>query len=194
MELRTREADPRSPGSYTRREAIRRAALLGGTMVWAAPTLQQVGMRAAAAVSPPPPPPPPPSNFYGISFVAFVFKCGSTYHKAKYDAETGAWEDVESKNNDKGLANCAQIDRWTDAIPLPSPYNAPPGKSAIGADPVVVDGEAYEVTFTLPSGCTFEDGSAVVKGGAAGGDDDGCSYPQVHDSQTFTFTARAKSS
>lgn len=184
--------EPHTPGSYSRREAIRRAAVLGGTMVWAAPAIQQVGMRAAAAVSPPPPP-PPPSNFYGISFVAFVFKCGSTYYKAKYDAEAGSWEDVESRNNDKGLANCAQIDRWTEASPLPSPYNAPPGKGPIDASPVVVDGEVYEVTFTMPTGCSFRDGSAVVKGGASTGDDNGCSYPQVQDSQTFTFTARAKS-
>lgn len=195
MDLPTEAGGPSSAGQHTRRDVIRRAAILSGTAVWAAPAMQQVGMRAAAAVSPPPPAPPPPSppsEFYGISFVAFVFRCGSTLYKAKYDAERGQWEDVESGDNTKGLATCDQIDKWAEAAPLPSPYDAPPGKGAIDASPVTVGGEVFEVTFTLPASCTFSDGSVAVKGGPDVGGDNGCSYPQVQDGRAFTFVARAK--
>ena len=164
-------------GSMNRREALRRALIVGGTMTVAAPAVQAVTAASAyAQVS------PPPGPMHAISFVAFTFVCNGTYYKAKWEAETGQWEQLGAGPN--GLANCGQIDHWSTATPVTGPpYNQTPmGPIQITTTPHPDDpSEIGTATITLPAGCTFDDGSAAVKGGPVG-----CSNPLVS-GQSVTF-------
>lgn len=46
--------DVESEVGMTRRDLLRRSAIVGGALLWAAPTIQTVGMKAAAAYGPSP--------------------------------------------------------------------------------------------------------------------------------------------
>lgn len=68
---RTSPSDPHaeavSPGTIDRREAIRRAAIVGGAAVWAVPIVQAVAVRSTHAVSPPPDPRPPSGDSINVA-------------------------------------------------------------------------------------------------------------------------------
>lgn len=49
---------PEASSGLSRREALRRGAILGGALVWSAPAIQTIGMRGAYAVTPAPGPCP----------------------------------------------------------------------------------------------------------------------------------------
>jgi hypothetical protein len=152
-----------------RRELLRRGAALGAAMAVATPAVQALGRASAfAQASPvsPPPPPPPPSSFTGISYVGLVFTCGGVLYRAKWEYGQG-WDNVVTLGGPwEGLPQCPAPTGWDTATGVPGPnYNAPPNKSAIAVAPNVINGELYSVTFTLPSSCTFQDGSGVAKGG-----------------------------
>ena len=51
--------DERAVGALTRRQALKRGAVVGGALVWAAPAMQAVSMTVADAASGPTPPPGP---------------------------------------------------------------------------------------------------------------------------------------
>ena len=70
------------PGSdgLTRRELLRKGAILGGALAWSIPTIQTIGMSPALAA---------PTSF-AISYVAFVLQCGDEYFRAKYEVG-GGW-------------------------------------------------------------------------------------------------------
>lgn len=78
---------------FTRRDMLKRGAVVGSAAVWMSPALQIIGVgrhAAQAASAPPPPPPPPPSGGTGkgISFVAFRFVCGGTTYFVKLEGGT----------------------------------------------------------------------------------------------------------
>lgn len=59
------ELDTPISSGMTRRDALRRGAILGGAAVWTAPAVQTIGVRAAFgqdAIGTPPPTEPPPGN------------------------------------------------------------------------------------------------------------------------------------
>ena len=71
----------------TRRDLLRRGAVLGGAVVWATPVVQTLGMGRAFAQSASPPPGP------AISYIAMVISCGTDGHThfIKYEIG-GTWE------------------------------------------------------------------------------------------------------
>lgn len=157
----------------SRRDAMRRVALVGGAAVWAAPAVQRLGMVAAHAVSPPPsppptsppppPPPPPPTptptptpGKIAISYVGLVFTCDGQLYRAKWE---GSWVDVSSLGQFDSLPGCPAPSGWTSAAAYANPGGT------IQVSPTYDDGELLQVSFTLPEGCAFADGSGVAKGG-----------------------------
>lgn len=140
-----------------RRDALRRVAVVGGAAVWAAPAVQRMGMLSAHAVSPPPSPPPPtsppPTGFTGVSYIGLVFVCNGTTYRAKWQAE-GGWNDVGGAS----LPQCPEPSGWSTAPVYPN-------VGAIGVSTTYIEGELYQVTFTLPPTCTSSTGSGVAKGG-----------------------------
>lgn len=173
-------------GGLTRRDALRRAAVIGGAVAYTAPAVQRLGMLSAHAVSPPPPPPPPPppSTFTGVSYVGLVFTCDGQQYRAKWE-EGGGWGDADGSN----LPGCPAPGGWSSAPAYPSP-------AAIGVSTNYVDGELFSVTFTLPGApgtCHFESGAGVAKGGNPGNEQSGgfCVSGAVDptDDRRITFTA-----
>lgn len=67
------------PEGLSRRSLMKRGAIVGGALVWAAPMVQTIARPAFAATSPPPTP-------GGISFVALIINCGGTTYRIKFDA------------------------------------------------------------------------------------------------------------
>lgn len=162
--------------TLSRREAMRRMAVIGGATAWAAPAVLRVGMTPALAVSPVPPPPPPTvppppppvGTFTGISYVGLIFTCSGVTWRAKWETDGTKWIDVTSVGGTwEGLPQCPAPAGWDTATGLPGPdFNAVPNKpGVIQVSPTYVNGELYSVQFTLPDSCTFQDGSGVAKGG-----------------------------
>ncbi len=54
LEPKKRSIDVESEIGMSRRDLLRRSAIVGGALLWAAPTIQTVGMKAAAAYGPSP--------------------------------------------------------------------------------------------------------------------------------------------
>lgn len=77
--------------AFTRRDMLKRGAVVGAATLWVAPTLNIVGIGRsdAQASSHPttttPTSTPPDQGGKGISFVAFLFQCGSTTYFAKLE-------------------------------------------------------------------------------------------------------------
>lgn len=173
--------------AMNRRDALRRVAVVGGAAVWAAPAVQRMGMLTAHAVSPPPSPPPtsppptsPPPTFTGISYIGLVFVCNGTTYRAKWQTE-GGWNDAGGSN----LPQCPEPSGWGSAPVYPNP-------GAIGVSTTYIEGELYQVTFTLPPTCTSSTGSGVAKGGnPTNPNSDGFCIAGVvgSDPRVITFTA-----
>lgn len=77
----------------SRRDMLKRGAVVGSAALWMSPALQIIGIgrhaaQAASAPPPPPPPPPPGGTGQGISFVAFRFTCNGTTFVAKLEGNT----------------------------------------------------------------------------------------------------------
>src|SRR4051812_36711841 len=62
--------------AITRRDALRRAAVVGGTLAWSAPLLQTESLSAEATVKPSPKPTNPPTScdYYTVKLVFWVDK------------------------------------------------------------------------------------------------------------------------
>jgi hypothetical protein len=73
----------------SRRDALKRGAILGGTLVWAAPVVQTIGMTKAYAADPS----GPGNGENGPSYIAMNITCGgvgqsSTAYSIKYEGCT----------------------------------------------------------------------------------------------------------
>ena len=176
-----------------RREALRRAAILGGSFVVAAPTVQRLAMGVGHATesAPPPPPeePPPPEDepFTAISYIGLVFTCNGTTWRAKWEEGKGWISVVSVSGKWESLPQCPAPSSWSSATGLPGPsHNTVPDKGSISVSTNYIGSELKSVTFQLPSGCVFQGSSGLAKGG--GGDTGYCVSGAV-DGTRITFTA-----
>lgn len=125
----------------SRRDLLRRGAVVGGALVWAAPTVQAISQGAAFAGHGTP---------AAISFVMLTFTCdgGKTVQKAKYEDDTDAFEEGCESNN----PHCSdRPNGWAEA-------------TCVGENPPIRVFESPEGTlcFRLTDlSCEFVDGIAV---------------------------------
>ncbi|HEX6194649.1 MAG TPA: hypothetical protein VFZ37_01985 [Jiangellaceae bacterium] len=77
MKVRDKDSVDTSQG-ISRRTMLRRSALAGGSLVWAAPVVQTIAAPSAAAGTP----------LQGISYVAVVLKCGDEHYRMKWEVES----------------------------------------------------------------------------------------------------------
>jgi hypothetical protein len=146
----------------TRRQALRRAALVGGALVYTTPAVTRLAGTPAFAVGTPPPEPPPPEppppdedeKVHAISYVGLVFVCNGTMYKAK-------WEEGKGWVGPGNLPHCTNPDGWNGASSYPNP-------GSIGVSTTYVGGELHQVCFTLPDTCSFNSGAGGVVMGAGG--------------------------
>lgn len=83
----------------TRREMLRRGAVLGGAVVWTTPVVQTLGMGRAFAQT------ASPEGGKDISYIGINVDCGETKFFVK-------WEDGEGWENEPGAApSCAEKDQ-----------------------------------------------------------------------------------
>ena len=137
---------PKNGGS-TRRDVLKRGAIVGGTLLWATPVIQSLGLRAAAAdagtVQPSPPtiaekmppsvvttttspderPPVPPVGL-AIQHLDFLFGSAGTVYAARYEpfGDGGAFVAPEKAPEGAGLEpkrpDCLDVyPDWTPATP-----------------------------------------------------------------------------
>lgn len=140
-----------------RREVLLRGAALGAALAVASPVVQGLGrVSAFAQGSPPPPPPPPATGFTALSYVGLVFTCDGIDYRAKWEEGEGSdgWGDIGGEN----LPQCPTPVGWSEATVYPD-------AGEIGVSTTYVGGELYQVTYTLPQGCTASNGSGAAKGG-----------------------------
>lgn len=70
----------------TRRELLRKGAVLGGALAWSIPTVQTIRMAPAFAAA----------TSFAISYVAVVAECNGTFHRAKWEVTNGGLSGPES--------------------------------------------------------------------------------------------------
>lgn len=151
-----------APGGLSRREVMRRGALLGGAVIAA----QSLGaVSALAQTSPPPPPPPDGGGTLPSNFQIIVSYNGVTYG-VKYDA--GGWGRIGN-----GVA-CDFATPYQD--PTDELLALLAGSVSVGTDS---DGHIAYI-LNLPAGVTFVegrpfDGTCQAYPGA----DDKCGAPAV---------------
>lgn len=124
----------------TRRDLLRRGAVLGGAVVWATPVVQTLGMGRAFAQTASP-------VETRISFIAMNVQCGGTLRYVKWEEGEG-WEGPDPGN---GNAQCK----------LPS-IGEPTDGGQLGISVMIKPDGCATVDFS-GSGCTFVDG--IVFGG-----------------------------
>lgn len=126
----------RSREGLSRRELLRRGALAGGVLAWAAPTVQTLGMRPALAAA----------TSYGISYVGFVLQCGGDTFLVKWEVEgeSGAWDAGGSLPCDGSSKVSPPYEITASGFPagLPSPTQTPAGDDKV------------KWTFNFTNGCT----------------------------------------
>lgn len=137
----------------SRRELIRRGAIVGGAVMWATPVIQSLTTPAAALSL-------RTVNGQGISFVAFCFTCGGSTFYAKVE--------------NPGKANSQCFDTVGGNQCEPACANPSPGGcSRFSLQVTGMSGnEVTEVAVTLNQGCTFSGGTGApeAKCGSQSGD------------------------
>ena len=135
---------PPSPNQgITRRDLLKKGAVLGGAVVWVTPIVQSVGMGRAFAQTTSPCTPP-------ISYIAMNVLCGANAYFIKWEADEGEFGEFEV--DPKSVPGCQDI-------------FSPAGVKMDGDDlgfEVNVDADGI-ATVTVGPGCIVLAG--VVKGG-----------------------------
>lgn len=157
----TAHADP--PRGMTRRDALRRGALLGGATVWAIPTVQAVAMSAHAGQNPsaPPFPPPPTGPVHSgkvPSHAVFILRANGKLYGFKIDVSGGAssyFGKVASPSDNAFLA--AQGYTYV-SDPKDAGWAALLGQLAGHGAPGSDSKGEQAIVLTLPPGATFVDG------------------------------------
>lgn len=155
----------------SRRDLLRRGAVVGGTLVWAAPAVQTIS-RAALAQTPGT---APPGDCHAISYLALVISNGQDY---QFKIEADGTVEAE--------------------VPMAVPHcGAPPGWNATGNIGGFPAGTTWDIrdeccwSVTVPTGYTLV---GVAMG--AGGDSTDQGYCVQHslttDGLTYTFCAPEK--
>jgi hypothetical protein len=133
----------------SRREALKRVAVVGGTLVWATPVVQTISAGPAFAQYPVPDGP-------NLSFIALNVTCGGTAFFIKYETD-------ECK--DSGGVDCFEDE--PKAVPSCELLFTPTGTKADGEDlgfsASTPDPVTGAVTVTVPLDCTVD--QTAVKGG-----------------------------
>lgn len=155
----------------SRRDALKKGAIAGGTVLWVTPVVQGIGMSQAFASH------PSPVIGHGVSFVAFRFTCGTITYFAKLDfLADNSWV-CSSEVNDPDQNSCGVDDAGAEDGCASGLYTV---------DTILnTDGEIGQVIVTLT--CTdgeFDD-YATKCGNAHGGCHDG---HVSTDGQTATFS------
>lgn len=138
----------------SRRDVLKRGAVVGGTLVWAAPAVQTISRAALAQDGTGTPQP----NGGAISYVAMVLNCAGGLFKVKYETGDGDPNDATVGGGwvDPGeTPQCPEPDDWDTATP------------ADGGDlNIVVSGTKANLCFDLSAtGCTVLDGTAKGRAG-----------------------------
>lgn len=157
----------------TRRDALKKGAIAGGTVLWVAPAVQGIGMSSAFAAH------PSPTIGHGVSFVAFRFTCGTTTYFAKIDFNGGQTCTGQVSDPDKN--SCGVNDEG--AV---SPFSS--GCTSELFDVTTVpnsDGEVGQVIVTLTSAC---DGQFIDQATKCGTKFGGCHSAHLSNgNRTATF-------
>jgi hypothetical protein len=125
----------------TRRELLRKGAVLGGALAWSIPTIQTFRMAPAFAAA----------TSFAISYMAMVIQCGDKYYQVKYDVGEG-WSENGSLPCGSDQANRSwpseyEYSSWNDIRPLPEPSVTP------------ISGDKVKYTFDFRG---LADGSCTV--------------------------------
>ena len=138
------------PG-ISRRDALKRGAVAGGAVLWVSPIVQNIGISKAWATHTS----PHLADIKDISFIAFLFDCGTTRYGVKLDFTgltytCGPLPGPTTSGNDCGVQNDG-----TESNGCLSPQHFT----------VTVVSENV-VRVTLAAGCTFVQGQAFAKCGS----------------------------
>lgn len=147
MDERESDAVTHGPGEHSRRTMIKRSAVIGGALLWAAPTVQTLSAPAFAAGS-------PVAGGGDISFVALLATCAGVKYRFKFEVENGVVQPVECGPK-FSTGDCS--DNLGQGDPNVSKECPPPPGVTATANP---DGS---VTVSGLSGCTIHD--FIVKAG-----------------------------
>lgn len=148
---------PADGAGVSRRDALRKGAVVGGAVLWATPVVQGIGISPASAQQASPPPGP---ALKAISFIVFRFRCGTQNYAVKIDAPGIADEVCGAIPADNPGQDCGLEAQSGDVN----------GGAACGLftlQPALdAEGEVTMVTIVLGAGCTFLAGFS--KCGSAG--------------------------
>lgn len=137
----------------SRRDLLKRGAVVGGTLVWAAPVVQTISRSALAQTDGTPPPEEPPGG-QEISYLAFVLhNAGSTRYKFEDTNGSCVLEEGGENKPCEHILTDAQKAEWDGAAPDDS-------TSRVTVD--CSDDEVWTITPADGYGVLF----AVVKSGA----------------------------
>lgn len=155
----------RGDAGLTRRELLKKGALLGGTLVWTTPVVQMIGMHPAMAetVS-------PVAELGDFSYVDILVACNGTNYRMKFERDENCWTEVpkdfswENPTNvcfdpakvdmleyEKACDDCANTDECTRNV-------TGPGGLVVFQD---FSAEAGPWSVTVDSDCEILD--AVIK-------------------------------
>lgn len=134
------ESEP-SPGSrgITRREMLKRSAIVGGTLAWAAPAVQTLAQPAFAATI---------GSALQYSFVGVILDCGGTYYRMK-------WNDPSGSNLAPSACGKWTDDKCSDTF-YPSSITSYSSSCAPGASATVNTDGSVTVSWTA-TGCSVVD-------------------------------------
>lgn len=131
--------------SLSRREALKRVAVVGGTLAWATPVLQTISAGPAFAQYP---------TVEGPSYIALNVTCGGTHFFIKYETDACI---------DSGGVDC--FEDGPKAVPDCELLFTPTGTKADGEDlgfsGSLPNPATGAVTITVGPGCTVD--QSVVK-------------------------------
>lgn len=169
----------------SRRDLMRRGAVIGGTLVWAAPAVQTVSRAALAQTTGTPEPEDPPGDCHAISYLAVVIQNGVTY-QFKINADGGIETDLNAE-----VPHCTDPDGWGD----PTNVGGMPAGTTVD-----ISGECCWVINLPPDDPNNPDDNYTLIGVAMGAGGDGPSpngycveQPEISgDGRTYTFCAPVK--
>lgn len=155
-------------GGVSRREVMRRGALLAGAAAWSTPVVRSLSQPAFAAEG------TPEGKVSWVGFVLTPDGGGGEDKRVKWEEGSG-WEDDPGPTSDESgpAADCVEgISGWDGAEPT--------NGGALGVNiELLDDGDTVEATLPAGSDHVFHDGRAF------GGD--ACVSPTIRESRRYRF-------